>query len=294
MFDGLIDSFLQWVTDALVNGILSALSGVFDSLNEQIGQIAANVSMTPQTFSPDIYSMIQKIANLVVLPIGMAIMAGAAGIELIELVKSHNRAQGDGDWTKKLIVWVLKLLASFLFIQYSFPLIMLFFDLAKWVVNGASGIIGSSSAGAISGFDLAGLETVLRQMNHGQLALVLILSWIVRIFLWIGSIVILMVVWIRMLEIYITASMGAIPISLILNRQQGHVGAGYLRLLGALALQGLAIIICVAIYTALVNRLVLDPADIIDSLWWCMAYGVLLFFMLLKTGQITRSVLGAH
>ena len=111
--------------------------------------------------------------------------------------------------------------------------------------------------------------------------------------MWALGIVIFVLVYGRMLEIYLLTSLAPIPMATISHREVGQIGQNYLRSLFAVGFQGLLILVCVAIYAVLIQGIA-TGGDPIGAIWGTVGYTVLLCFMLFKTGTIARSIFSAH
>lgn len=96
----------------------------------------------------------------------------------------------------------------------------------------------------------------------------------------------------RVLTLLVT-SIAPIPMATMVNKDGGNMGQNYLRSLFALAFQAFLIIVCVAIYAALVENIAIDT-DVSKAIWTCMGYTVLLCFTLFKTGSMAKSIFSAH
>ena len=129
-------------------------------------------------------------------------------------------------------------------------------------------------------------------MELGTLFGVWMQSFLVGICMHILTICIFLISFGRMLEIYVMTSVAPIPMANMLGRDS-HMGQNYMKSLGALGLQAFLIIICVAIYAALVQNIAVT-GDISYAIWTCLGYTVLLCFSLFKTGSMAKSILGAH
>ena len=115
---------------------------------------------------------------------------------------------------------------------------------------------------------------------------------IIKIMVLLG-ILIFVIVYGRMIEIYLMVSLAPIPFSTFGNREQSQIGQNYLRSLFAIGFQGFLILVCVGIYAVLIQSVAFSQ-DIIASLWGVVGYTVLLCFTLFKTGGLAKSVLNAH
>ena len=107
------------------------------------------------------------------------------------------------------------------------------------------------------------------------------------------TICIFVVIYGRMIEIYLMTSLGAIPFATMVNREWGSMGQNYLKAMLALGFQAFLIMVCVGIYAVLVQSIATD-SDIMAAIWTCVGYTVLLCFTLFKTGSLSKSIFSAH
>ena len=285
----ILQAIEDWLRGLLVSGIMGNLSNTFDSVNDQVGQIAAEVGRTPANFSPAIYGMISNLSENVIMPIAGLILTFIACYELIQLVISHNNLANFETWI--FWKWIFKTFVAVTLITNTMNITMAVFDVAQHVVNRAGGIIGSSTA--IDASALATMQATLEAMDVGSLLTVFLQSFIVQFLLKLLSILIFVIVYARMIEIYLMVSLAPIPFATFGNREQSMIGQNYLRSLFALGFQGLLSMVCVGIYAVLIQT-VSFSSDIIGSLWGVMGYTVLLAFTLFKTGSVAKSILHAH
>ena len=287
--DSIISAIQEWIKEMLVGGIMSNLSGMFDAVNQQVAEIAGDVGTTPANFSPGVYSMIRNVSESVIIPIAGLILTFIACYELIQLIIDHNNLANFETWI--FFKWIFKTFVAVTLITNTFNIVMAVFDVAQNVVNASSGIISAGTA--VDASTLEAMEETLRGMDIGPLLGLFLQSIIVQITMYALSIVIFIIVYGRMVEIYLLTSLAPIPFATFGNREQSQIGQNYLRSLLALGFQGFLIMICVGIYAVLIQSIAFSD-NIISSIWGAMGYTVLLVFTLFKTGAIARSVFNAH
>ena len=273
----------------LVGAIMGNLSGMFESVNNQVGEIATSVGMTPANFSPGVFAMIRNISESVIIPIAGLILTFIACYELIQMIIDHNNLANFETWT--FFKWVFKTFVAVMLITNTFNITMAVFDVAQYVVNSSAGIISADTA--VDAAALEAMEETLNAMELGELLGLLLQSFILQVTMYALSIVIFIIVYGRMIEIYLMVSLAPIPFSTFANREQSQIGQNYLRSLFALGFQGFLIIICVGIYAVLIQSVAFSD-EIIASIWGVMGYTVLLCFTLFKTGTLAKSVFNAH
>ena len=287
--DSIISAIQDWIKEMLVGGIMSNLSGMFDAVNQQVAEIAGDVGTTPANFSPGVYSMIRNISESVIIPIAGLILTFIACYELIQLIIDHNNLANFETWI--FFKWIFKTFVAVTLITNTFNIVMAVFDVAQNVVNASSGIISAGTA--VDASTLEAMEETLRGMDIGPLLGLFLQSIIVQITMYALSIVVFIIVYGRMVEIYLLTSLAPIPFATFGSREQSQIGQNYLRSLLALGFQGFLIMICVGIYAVLIQSIAFSD-NIISSIWGAMGYTVLLVFTLFKTGAIARSVFNAH
>ena len=288
--DFIWNSITDWLKEVLVSGIVSNLSGMFDSTNAQIGEIAGQVGLTPQAWNSSIFNMIQNLSNNVILPLAGAILAVVMTLELIQLITDRNNLNDVDTWM--FFKWVFKSAAAVLIVSNTWTIVMGIFDAAQSVVNGAAGVMIGNTSIDISSV-VTDLESRLMEMDVGPLLGLWFQSLFVGICTWAITICIFIVIYGRMIEVYLVTSVAPIPMATMANREWGQMGQNYLRTLFALGFQAFLIMVCVAIYSVLVQNISVS-IDISTAIWTCMGYTVLLCFCLFKTSSLARSVFNAH
>ena len=287
--DSIIQQITDWLKEVLVAAIMGNLSGMFESVNDQVGEIAPSVGRTPASFSPEVFAMIRNISESVIIPIAGLILTFIACYELIQMIIDHNNLANFETWI--FFKWVFKTFAAVLLITNTFNITMAVFDVAQNVVNASAGIISGDTA--IDASALEAMEDTLMGMDLGPLIGLFLQSFIVQVTMSALAIVIFIIVYGRMIEIYLLVSLAPIPFSTFANREQSSVGQNYLRALLAIGFQGFLIMICVGIYAVLVQSVAFSD-DIIASIWGVMGYTVLLCFSLFKTSTLAKTVFSAH
>ena len=289
--DKVLESLVEWLKEILVGGIVNNLSGMFDSVNSQVGEIAGQVGATPRAWNGAIYSMIRTLSDNVILPIAGVILAFVMTMELIQMISDKNSMHGDVD-TWMFFKWIFKTACAVLIVTNTWNIVMGVFDVGQSVVNSAAGVISGDASVDITTV-VVDLEERLMEMDLGPLFGLWFQSMFVGICTWALTICIFIITFGRMIEIYLVTSVAPIPMATMASRESGNIGQNYLRSLFALAFQGFLIIVCVAIYAALVQNIAVGT-DISYAIWTCMVYTVLLCFTLFKTGSMAKSIFSAH
>lgn len=286
--DYVLEQITDWLRNILVQACMNNLSGIFDAVNAQVGQIASEVGTSPASFSPGIFSMIRNISETVIMPVAGIILTFIACYELIQLIIEHNNLANFETWI--FFKWVFKTFIAVTLISNTFNITMAVFDVAQHVVNASGGLIGNTS---IDGSAVAGMQGQIEEMELGLLLGLFLQTLIIRVLMMAFSVAIFVIVYGRMIEIYLMTSLAPIPFATFGNREQSQIGQNYFKSLLALGFQGFLIMICVGIYAVLIRGTSFS-SDIVASLWGVMGYTVLLCFALFKTGSLAKSVFAAH
>lgn len=288
--DFIKEQITEWLKEILTDGIISNLTGLFDNVNQEIGEITTQVGMTPQGWNGGIYSLIHNISETVIVPIAGLILAFVMTLELIQLIMDKNNMHDVDTWM--FFKWIFKTACAILIVTNTWNIVMAVFDVAQSVVSSASGVVVGDTSIDISSA-MTDLETRLMEMELGALFGLWFQSLFIGITMWALSICIFIITYGRMIEIYLVTSVAPIPMATMTNREWGQMGQNYLRSLFALGFQAFLIIICVGIYAVLIRNIATET-DIIAAVWSCVGYTVLLCFTLFKTGSLAKSIFNAH
>ena len=284
-----LNAIADWIKGILAGAIMSNLSGLFDAVNTQVGDIAAQVGTSPESFEPRVFAMIKAVSNSAILPIAGVFLTLVACYELVQMVTEHNNL---ASFEPALITkWIIKTGCAVYLISNTFDIVMGVFELAQEVISESSSIVSGNTA--VNEVGLARLEASLMEMDVGPLFGLFLQSFLIGFTMKVLGIAIFVIVYGRMVEIYLAVSLAPIPFSTFGSKEQSQIGQNYLRSLLALGLQGFLIMICVGIYAVLIQG-VSFASDPIASIWGVIGYTVLLCFTLLKTGTLARSILNAR
>ena len=280
----------EWLKGILIGGIMGNLQGLFDNVNQQVSGIAGQVGTTPQAWNSGVYSMIRSLSDNVILPSAGVILAIVMTMELLQLVLEKNNLQSFETWI--FFKWIFKTFCAILIVTNTWDIIMGIFDAAQSVVRSAAGI--SRADTDIDLVQVIGdLEVRLQEMELGALLGLWFQTLFVGVTLQALSICIFVIVYGRMVEIYVVTSLAPIPMATMMNHSWGQMGQNYLRSLFALGFQAFLIIVCVAIYAVLVHTIAVGT-DVVAAIWTCIGYTVLLCFSLFKSGGVAKQIFGAH
>ena len=285
----LTDWITNWLKELLIGGIMDNLSGLFDTVNARVGEIAVQVGTAPAQWNAGVFSLIRRLSETVILPIAGLILTFVATYELIQLLVERNNLHDLDYWI--FFKWIFKTACAILILSNTFNIVMAVFDVAQRVVAQSAGLIQGSTD--VSPDMLADLEAALEGMDLGPLLGLWLQSFVVQLTMTALNIVIFVIVYGRMIEIYMLTSLAPLPVATLANRELGGAGQNYLRSLFAVGFQGMLILVCVGIYAVLIQSIA-GGGDPIGAIWGTIGYTVLLCYCLFKTGSIARSVLGAH
>lgn len=287
---GILDKISDAIKEFLVGLIESNLTNMFTDVNDKVGTIATEVGKTPSSWNGSIYTMVKGLSDNVIVPIAGIIITFVLCYELISMVTEKNNMQEMDTWM--FFKWFFKAAVAIYLLTNTFNIVMAVFDIGQHVVGGAAGVIGGSTSIDIAS-TLDTMRTGMEAMEIGELLGLSIETLLISLCLKIMSILITVILYGRMIEIYLTVSVAPIPFATMTNREWGNIGTNYFRGLFALAFQGFLIMVCVGIYAVLINNMIIAD-DIHSALFSVAAYTVILCFSLFKTGSLSKSIFNAH
>jgi len=286
----LTDWITEWLKGLLIDGIMGNFEGLFTDVNNQVGEIAASVGTSPAAWNAGVFSLIRNLSETVVLPIAGIVLTFVMCYELISLIIEKNNLHDLDTWI--FFKWVFKTFVAVMILSNTFNIVMAVFDVGQSVIQSSAGLIQGSTD--ISADMLTSMETTLQGMDIGPLLGLWLQSFIVKLTTVALNIVIFVIVYGRLIEIYLLTSLAPIPFATVVNREIGHMGQNYFKSLFAVAFQGFLLLVCIAIYAVLVQGVATAGAsDIIGAVWKVMGYTVLLCFTMFKTGSLAKSIFGA-
>lgn len=284
----LFEKITDWIKEGLMEAITQQYTSIFSSVNDQVADVAAQIGQTPQGWNGGVFSTIQNLSESVVIPIAGMILTFVMVYELIQMILEKNNMH-DFD-TFNIYKWAFKTAAAAYLLTNCFTIVMAIFDVAQHVVNSSAGIVSGSLNVDVA---LSDLSTQLEAMGMWELIGLWLETNIINLCMWVLSIAIFVIVYGRMIEIYLSVSLAPIPFSTLANREWGQMGTGYLRSLFALGFQGFLMMVCIAIYAVLIQSIP-SSGDIHGAIWGTAGYTVLLAFALLKTGSLSKSIFNAR
>lgn len=288
--DRIFEAIEEWMRNLLTGMVSSNLTTMYTDVNEKTGQIATQVGQTPQGWNGSIYSMIQNLSESVIVPIAGMIITFVLCYELISMLTEKNNMHDIDTWM--FFKYFFKMWVAVWIVSHTFTITMAVFDVGQSVVSRAAGVISSDTTINIDTM-ISTMETAMESMEIGELVILALETMLVSLCMKIISVFITVILYGRMIEIYLYSSVGAIPFATMSNREWGQIGNNYLRGLFALAFQGFFMMVCVGIYAVLVANIQMSD-NIHSALFGVMAYTVILCFSLMKTGNFARSIFNAH
>ena len=285
---GIFDKIEEFFKELLLGGIQANLESMFLDINDKVGAVATDVGKTPMGWNGDVFAFIKSINDSVIIPIAGLIITAVLCIELINMVMQKNNMH-DTD-TFEFFKYIIKMWIAVWLVSHAFEFSMAVFDVAQHMVNKAAGVINTSAT--VSGDQIVAMMDTLKEKGLGELVMILFETSLIKVAIEVISIVIMLVVYGRMFEIYVYSSVSAIPFATMGNKEWGQIGTNYIKGLFALGLQGLFLMVCLGIYAVLVKTIKIT--DIHTSTMAILGYAVLLGLMMLKSGTLAKSVLNAH
>ncbi len=278
------------IKEMLIGWIEGNLTNMFTDVNDKVGTIATEVGKMPSSWNNSIYTMIRGLSENVIVPIAGIIITFVLCYELITMITERNNMHDMDTWM--FFKWFFKAAVAIYLVTNTFDIVMAVFDIGQNVVAGAAGVIHGSTSINIPE-TLAAMREGMEAMGISELLGLSIETLLISLCLKIMSILITVILYGRMIEIYCTVSVAPIPVATMTNREWGGVGTNYLKGLFALAFQGFLIMVCVGIYAVLINNMII-AANIHSALFSVAAYTVILCFSLFKTGNLAKSIFNAH
>ena len=285
---GIFDKIEEFFKELLLGGIQANLESMFIDINDKVGAVATDVGKTPMGWNGDVFAFIKSINDSVIIPIAGLIITAVLCIELINMVMQKNNMH-DTD-TFEFFKYIIKMWIAVWLVSHAFEFSMAVFDVAQHMVNKAAGVINTSAT--VSGDQIVAMMDTLKEKGLGELVMILFETSLIKVAIQVISVVIMLVVYGRMFEIYVYSSVSAIPFATMGNKEWGQIGTNYIKGLFALGLQGLFLMVCLGIYAVLVKTIKIT--DIHTSTMTILGYAVLLGLMMLKSGTLAKSVLNAH
>ena len=287
----IIDKITEFIKEMLQGWVLDNLGTMFTDVNMKVGTIAGEVGKTPSAWTPGIFSMIKNLSENVMIPIAGLIISAILCYELITMAMDKNNMHEVG--SEFFFRYLVKACVAVMLLSKTFDITMAIFDVGNHIVTNAAGVISGSTSIDVTTTLTTMFNNQLSTMGIGELIGLGIETMIVSLCMKIMSVLITVILYGRMIEIYLYISVAPVPFATLSNREWGSIGNNYIKGLCALAFQGFFIMVCVGIYSALVASIAV-VGNLHTALWSVAAYTVILCFSLFKTGSLAKSILNAH
>ena len=287
----IIDKITEFIKEMLQGWVLDNLGTMFTDVNDKVGTIAGEIGQTPSAWNSSIFSMIRNLSENVMIPIAGLIISAILCYELITMVMDKNNMHEVG--SEFFFRYLVKACVAVMLLSKTFDITMAIFDVGNHVVTNAAGVISGSASIDVETTLTTMFNNQLSTIGIGELIGLGIETMIVSLCMKIMSVLITVILYGRMIEIYLYISVAPVPFATLSNREWGSIGNNYIKGLCALAFQGFFIMVCVGIYSALVASIAV-AGNLHTALWSVAAYTVILCFSLFKTGSLAKSILNAH
>ena len=284
----LFEKIEEFFKDIMIDVIKDNLSAMLVDINDKVSTVAVEVGKTPGSWNSEIFAFIKSINENVVLPIAAIILTAILCIELIQVVVQKNSMHDTDSF--EFFKYIIKMWIAVWLVSHAFEFSMAVFDVAQEMIGKAAGVVGNTANITPGNFDA--MVDALKTKELGTLIGIALETGLVKISLTILSVLITVILYGRMIEIYIYCSIAAIPFATMGNKEWGSIGTNFIRSLFALGLQGLFILIFFGIYAVLVKTI--NFTDIHASILQVLAYGLILGVMMMKSGSIAKSILNSH
>ncbi|ABR50068.1 conserved hypothetical protein [Alkaliphilus metalliredigens QYMF] len=287
---GIFDKIEEFFNDLLIGIIEQNLTSLLVDVNDRVGTIAAEVGQTPQAWNGSIFTLIKSLSDTVIVPIAGLVMTGILCYELLSMLMEKNNLHEMDTWM--FFRWMMKAFIAIYLVTNTFNIVMAVFDVGQHIVSSSAGVINMSTSIDISS-TITSMVDGLELLSTAELAIIALETLLVKISILAISVIITVILYGRMIEIYLSCSIAAIPLATMANKEWGQIGSNYLRGLVALGIQGFFIMVCVGIYAVLVGSIAVTD-NIHTTIFSILTYTVILCFALIKTSGLAKSVMNAH
>ena len=287
----IVDKITEFLKEILQGWVLTNLNALFTDVNTKVGSIAGEVSQTPSTWNASIFQMIRTLSDNVIVPIAGMIITFVLCYELISMVMEKNNFHEFDMWF--FFRYLFKACIAVVIVSNTSDMVMAIFDIGNHIVTSAGNMITESTSIDVESTLRLMLEEQFVTMEIGELMALGMETMLLSFSMKIISVLITVILYGRMIEIYLYVSVAPIPFATMTNREWGSIGSNYIKGLLALAFQGFFIMVCVAIYSVLVSSITI-ASNIHTALWGVAGYTMLLCFSLFKTGSLSKAIFNAH
>lgn len=288
--NGIVEKIDEFVRNFLTEWITANLETMFTDVNEKVGTVSTVVGTTPQAWNTSIYDLIKNLSDNVIIPIAGMIITFVLCYELISMVLERNNMH-DSD-TFMFFKYFFKMWVAVYLVTHTFDIAMAIFDVAQHVITEAGALISTDTSIDVLSSITDMVNSSIDSMSIGELLGLGMETMIVSLGMKIMSVLITVILYGRMIEIYLYVSVAPIPFATMTNREWGSIGNNYIKGLFALGFQGFFMMVCVGIYAVLVQTATVS-SNLHSALFSIAAYTIILCFSLFKTGSLAKSVFNA-
>ena len=233
MFDFITDSITETIRDFLRGWVMANLEDLFGGVNDKVGQIANEVSKTPSTWNSSIFGTIRTLSDNVVVPIAGIIITYVLCYELISMVIEKNNMH-DFD-TALFFKYLFKACIAVLLLSNTSQFVMAAFDVGSSMTLTAGRVITGDTTVRIPSTIQTIFNEQLHHMPTGDLISLGFETMLCKLCLRFISLFITVILYGRMIEIYLYVSVAPIPFATLSNKEWGNIGSNYIRGVFALA-----------------------------------------------------------
>ncbi|MCI5997043.1 MAG: CD0415/CD1112 family protein [Parvimonas sp.] len=282
----IVEKLQKAFKDVLLNGVEYILKDMFSLLNDKLLGAADTLATSPDKWNEGIFTFMKNISETVVLPVAGLVLAAFFCIELIQMMLEKNNLQ-DVELSSFFKLFI-KLYITGVVVTNSLKFFMIAFKIIQSIIEKSLPLLNKTSTLDESQVNTI-IDTLKQNAGIGQLLILMLELQILKLFIWIIAITIEVIIYGRMIEIYLVGTVAPIPFATIGMRQNLNFGVNYLKIAGALALQGFLMLVCISIFSVLIKTI--DYTKAVYAIWSIFGYGILLIFTMIKTGSLAKSIL---
>ena len=287
IFESINDQFKKMLSDAIV-GLVNTLSSDVQTMS---GNAATELSKSPNQFAGGtVFTVVQNLHTNIVIPIAGVILTFILCYQLIEMVTEGNRNEYDAAMIFK---WCFYACIGIMLVSNAWKICMGLFDVGTWIVSKANDVIGATANPDISSA-ASNIDSELSAMSTGSMIGYLLITAVMLLFIKIINIAVMLIVILRMFEIYVYCSVAAIPVATIPNRAWRPLGEGYIRGVFALAFQGFFMMLAFGMYEAMVASYISSADNFLLSVGNSVLMGFVLVAALWKSGSMSKAIFNAR
>ncbi|MFI3326021.1 MAG: CD0415/CD1112 family protein [Clostridia bacterium] len=286
----IISSFAEVIKTGIIQIITIFISGVLDNFNTSLTEVLTDISKTPNNWNSSIYSMVNSITNNVIMPIAGMILAFIMTYDFIEMIINKNNMNEVG--TADIFKWIVKTYIGVMLVTNSLNIVIGIFEVGEYVVNNTLSIINTSVT--LDENYLGDFLITLEDLTIPELLIYLLQSIVLRCGTFIITCLIVIVIYVRMIEIYLRVSLAPITLATTMGGNSvSPIGQNYIKSIFAFSFQAFLITLCIGIYAVLIRNVSVTDNPI-SYLWECLLYMCVLVFTLTQTGNISKSIFSSN